>query len=135
MHRLIVLLALVALLAGCGASAPPLTAQQVIDKFKAAGLTADNPKHDPHTPGSPVPQSFTEQMSFTIPEVDPRGGQLFICDTKKNCDALYAYFDAMKAFAGPYLYQSPSGLVVAQLNDGLKPDTAAKYEAVIKALP
>jgi hypothetical protein len=29
------------------------------------------------------------------------GGQFFICDTKKNCDAIYAYYHALKALAGP----------------------------------
>jgi hypothetical protein len=68
------------------------------------------------------------------PDHDRRGGQFFICDTKQNCDAIFAYFDALKALAGPYLYQSPSGTVVVQLNSGLSPEEAFKYEAAVKAL-
>ena len=67
-----------------------------------------------------------------------RGGQkehMCACDTKKNCDAIYAYYDALKALAGPYVYQSPSGTVVAQLNSGLTPDEAKKFEQAIKSLP
>lgn len=58
-----------------------------------------------------------------------------MCDTKQNCDAIYAYFDALKAIAGPYLYQSDGGRVVLQLNSGLTPETAAKFAETIKALP
>jgi hypothetical protein len=57
-----------------------------------------------------------------------------VCDSKQNCDALYAYFDALKSLAGPYLYQSSDGRVVVQMNSGLTPDEAAKYEAAVKNL-
>ena len=42
--------------------------------------------------------------------------------------------DAFKALAGPYIYQSASGLVVAQLNSELLPDVAAKIDAALKGL-
>jgi hypothetical protein len=107
----------------------------VIDRFNAAGAKVENVKPDADIKSKLLPQSFTEQVGFTIPSLGDSGGQLFVCDTKKNCDAIFAYFDALKALTGPYLYQSPSGTVVVQLNSGLTPDEAAKYEAVVKALP
>jgi hypothetical protein len=61
---------------------------------------------------APVPKSYIAHQAFEIPSVAPKGGQFFVCDTKKNCDAIYAYYDALKALAGPYMYQSPSGTVV-----------------------
>lgn len=113
----------------------PLTAQSVIDAFNAAGLGVTNVRTEPRNPNSPLPNSYQERLSFAIPEVAPRGGQVFVCDTKQNCDAIFAYFDALKALAGPYLYQSPDGRVVAQLNSGLTPATAAQFRQVIAALP
>ena len=112
-----------------------ITAQDVIDKFNVAGLDVRDVHSEERDPKSPLPNSYTEQLSFSIPEVTPDGGQVFVCDTKKNCDALYAYFDALKAFAGPYLYQSPNGKVVVQLNSGLLPETGAKFEEVVNSLP
>lgn len=85
---------------------------------------------------SPLPNSWAEDVLFDIPALGTdKGGQVFVCDTKKNCDAIYAYFDALKAMVGPYVYQSKNGRVVVQMNSGLAPDEAAKYEAVVKALP
>jgi hypothetical protein len=129
---------LASLLVACGSgssNSEPLTAQVVIDKFNEAGLDVQDIQAGERDPDSPLPNSYQENLVFSIPEVAPKGGQIFVCDTKKNCDALYAYFDALKALAGPYLYQSPSGTVVAQLNSGLTPDTAAKFEKVINSLP
>lgn len=135
MHKYIVILACLALVACGGTSAPP-SAQSVLDAFKAAGLVVNNPQAPARDATSPLPNTYKERMTFEVPGAHAgKGGQVFTCDTKKNCDALYAYFDALKGLAGPYLYQSPSGLVVAQMNSGLTPDVAAKYEAVIKALP
>lgn len=130
--RMIACCLLAATLAACG-GAPAVTAAQVAEKFTAAGAT--NIHDDAINASAPVPRSFTAHQAFEIASVAPKGGQYFICDTKKNCDAIYAYYDALKALAGPYTYQSPSGTVVAQLNSGLTPDEAAKFEAAIKSLP
>lgn len=121
------------LLLGCNA-AEPVTAQEVFDRFVAAGLdvTAEEPEE---TTGGMMPKSFKERFLFSVPEVAPRGGQILVCDTKRNCDALVAYLGAWLAVVGPYVYQSPSGLVVVQINSGLTPDHAARFEAIVKALP
>ena len=76
-------------------------------------------------------KSFKERLAFSIPEVAPKGGQAFICEEKKYCDAIYAYFDGLKSLAGPYLYQSPNGKVVLQLNAKLTVETAKKLETAI----
>lgn len=130
-----VLLVAVVLVACGSAPASAVTAQGVIDAANAAGLGLADVQAEERNPDSPLPNSYTERLGFAIPEVAPEGGQVFVCDTKQNCDAIFAYFDALKALAGPYLYQSADGRVVAQLNSGLTPETAAKFEAVIKALP
>jgi hypothetical protein len=134
MRRTFVLLSLVVICTACG-SAPAtstVTAQQVIDAFNAQGLNVTDVR--PSAANTNVPNSFQENVEFAIEEVAPKGGQLFICDTKQNCDAIFAYYDALKGLAGPYLYQSPNGQVVAQLNSGLTPETAAKFQSVVVGL-
>lgn len=120
-------------LAACGGSPAQVTTAQVAEKLAAAGATEI--KDEVLGADAIVPKSYIAHQAFVIPSVAPKGGHYFICDTKKNCDAIYAYYDALKAFAGPYLYQSPSGTVVAQLNSGLTPDEAATFEQAIKGLP
>lgn len=125
-------------LAACMTSAQSatVTAQDVVDKFIAAGLEVSDVNPGERTEGSPLPNSYKEHLEFAIAEVAPKGGQIFVCaPPRKNCDALYQYFNILIGLAGPYTYQSPSGLVVAQLNSGLTPETAAKFEEVIKGLP
>ena len=133
MHRLFVAALILLFLAACGGAPAGVTAAQVAEKLAAAGAT--NIRDEALAEGVPVPKSYTAHQAFEIASVAPKGGQFFVCDTKQNCDAIVAYYDALKAIAGPYLYQSPSGTVVAQLNSGLTPDEAAKFEAAIKALP
>lgn len=136
MPRYVVFLLLIILLTACGgAPAGAVTAQGVLDQFKAAGLSVENVKTGERADGSPLPNSYKENLTFTTASLGDKGGQVFVCDTRQNCDAIFAYFDGLKALAGPYLYQSPGGTVVAQLNSGLQPDEAAKFEQVVKGLP
>lgn len=130
--RALALIAL-ALITACGAApAPGLSAQAVVDAANAAGLGLTNVQANQLAEGAPVPRSFQEHLAFTIPEVTPDGGQVFVCDTKQNCDPIYAYYKELELLAGPYLYQSPNGRVVVQLNSQLTPETAAKFEQVVE---
>ena len=133
MRTLIVFLAIV-LLVSCAPSAP-LTGKTVTDAFTKAGIVVTDVKPEERKADSPLPNSYTERLQFIIPRIAPKGGQLFVCDTKKNCDALFAYFDALKALAGPYTYQSDGGRVVIQLNDSLTPQEGAAFQAAITPLP
>jgi len=130
--KILATVALALVLAACGGN-PVVTAAQVADSLTAAG--AVNVHEEAFGPEVQAPKSFMSRQVFEIASVAPAGGQVFLCDTKKNCDAIYAYYDALKALAGPYLYQSPSGTVVVQLNSDLKPDEATKFEEVVKSLP
>lgn len=136
-RNLVIMLVVVSMLVlpACGSKKADLTAQEVIDKFNEASLDVQDVKAGERSADSLLPNSYKEQLEFSIPEVAPKGGQVFTCDTKKNCDALYEYFDALKGIGGPYYYQSPNGKVVAQLNSGLSAETAAKFEVVVNALP
>jgi hypothetical protein len=132
--RCFMLALLVLFVAACGAApAAPVTARTVADAFSAANLGISAIQDVPNDPAGAVPNSYTSRVEFTIAEVAPRGGQVFVCDTKRNCDAIYAYYEALAGLAGPYLYQSPSGLVVAQLNSGLSPATGAAFQDVVNS--
>lgn len=130
MRYMILLLPALILIACGGASAPP------IDQVSAAltGAGATDIREEPLEAGAPVPRSFAAHRVFTLAPVAPKGGQYFVCDTARNCDAIYAYYDALKALAGPYTYRGKSGLVVVQLNSGLTPEQAAPFERAMEGL-
>ncbi|MBK9944281.1 MAG: hypothetical protein IPP13_21995 [Kouleothrix sp.] len=132
MQRFIILIALVFLIS-CGGASATATAEQISTALTAAG--AQNIRAEALPADSPVPNSASAHYVFEVPSVPPKGGQVFVCSTKQNCDAIYAYFDALKAIAGPYLYRSPSGTVVAQLNSGLDAIAADSFKAAIEKLP
>ncbi len=125
LHALVAVL----VLSACAATTSAPTPQTVVQALTAAGLTIDNVQEG-RTSGA-APQSYTAHADFTV---NGKGGQLFICDTKKNCDAIYAYYDALKALAGPYTYQSDGGTGVVQLNSQLSPDVGTAAEKAIKGL-
>ncbi len=120
-------------LAGC-TSSEPITGDKVIAALKAANVSVGDVQKPPRDTTSPMPNSFSERVTFSLPSVAPKGGQIFICDKKEYCDALFTYFDALKALAGPYLFRSKDGLVVAQLNSGLQPSDAEPVRKVIEGL-
>lgn len=126
--------AVAAALAACS-QPDPMTADRLLAALKAAGIQYSNPTQPPRDSASPLPNSYKERVAVTLPSVAPKGGQFFICEKQEYCDAIYRYFDALKGFAGPYLYRSKSGLVVAQLNRGLEPQAAEQVKAVIESIP
>lgn len=133
MYRFIVAAFVVFALVACGGAPAATTPQQVADALKTAG--AMNIADEQIGADVPIPKSFTTHQAFIIPALGDKGGQFFVCDTAKNCDAIYAYFDALKALAGPYHYKNKSGTVVVQLNSGLTPDQAKPFQQAIEALP
>ena len=135
MKRLIASGLVLFLLAACEGSATPtaVTTQRVAQVLQTAGATN---VHDQALPrDTPMPRGFTGHKAFEIASIAPKGGQFFICQTKPDCDAVFAYFDALKGQVGPYLYQSPNGTAVVLLDSGLAPGEAAKYEAAVKRIP
>jgi len=118
-------LLLVFALAACGGGA--LTPATIQAALSSAGASNYSETKAPNA----VPQSYIGHAKFVLAD---KSGQYFLCDTKRNCDAIFAYFDAFKALAGPYTYQSGSGLVVVQLNSELTPAQAAPIEQATKNL-
>lgn len=115
------------LLAACGDKA--ITSEDLVSTMKASGIEINDVKDLKNDKF--MVQGYKERFAFSIPEVAPKGGQAFICEKKEQCTPVFAYFDALKNIAGPYLYQSPNGKVVLQLNASLTEETAKKLEQAI----
>jgi len=121
------------LLASCGSAAQALTPNAVFNQMTAAGLEAQSNTRALMADG--VPKTYTGWQFFEVPSLhNGRGGQIFVCDTKKDCDAIYEALTQPRPYYG-YVYQSPAGRVVVQLDGTIQPTQAVKYETVIKELP
>lgn len=118
------------------ATAAPLvlvpTSNMVLDALMGAGIQVQNVQHDPPVPeGSPLPRSYKHRITWTDALLGNDGGQAFICDTPALCAAFPTYFQALAGLAGPYIYTSPNGLIVLQLNNGFTPEQAERYKIAI----
>lgn len=133
MMKTLLILLLGALLSS-GACAAGISSNEVIEAIKTTDVSVSAFKDEVRDPDSPLPNSFRERFSFAIAEVAPKGGQVFICDQARYCDAIAEYFEMLSGLAGPYRYLSASGMVFAQLNSGLSPGTAEQIEAAISGL-
>jgi len=116
-------------------SAPPVAsvnADTVLSAFGSAGIQVKNVDRNPQIEqDSPLPRSFREHTAWRDALLDNKGGQLFVCDTRELCASIAAYFQMLTGLAGPYIYTSPSGVVVIQLNSSFTPDQAARYKTVL----
>lgn len=125
-------LGFVFLLAACGKTPPAI--DDVISKLSTSGVQINDVKKPGVNSNSPLPKTYKERAEFSVPSVAPSGGQVFVCETAKDCDALLQYFDRLKALAGPYVYKSKDGLVVMQLNSGLSADEAKKLGDIVTGM-
>lgn len=112
-------------------TAPALDA--VLNAFTDAGIQLRDIDYAPKIQdGSPIPRSFRINAAWNDALLGEHGGQVFICDSPDLCVAISSYFQMFVGLAGPYIYTSPSGLVVLQLNSGFTPDQAALYRDALK---
>ncbi|MCM2131444.1 hypothetical protein [Larsenimonas rhizosphaerae] len=122
-----------ALLISTTACAQTVESDDLLEDLRDSGAGVTQIIIEERDPSSSLPNSYRDHYSFTIEEVAPKGGQVFVCDSKKYCDALMTYFEQFPALVGPYLYQSKSGKVVAQLNSGLSPHNAEVIESILQS--
>jgi hypothetical protein len=137
MPRLASLLVVVTiLLVACSATTPALTAPQVVERLKSAGLEVESPTEMKKDDYGLAPFVCKGQR-FLIPSLGAdKGGRLFVCDSSSDRDALKAYYDALgKGSAAFFSWTFAKGSVLIQLNGSLPEDQAKKYEAAINALP
>ncbi len=116
-----------------GAESPHPKVDIVIAALKEKNINLENIRIEKQSEKSPFPNCYEERVAFSLKSVAPKGGQLFVFSKKKYGDSVYAYFETIKGIAGPYLYQSKDGLVVAQLNSGLTVAEAEKIEEALKS--
>lgn len=106
---------------------PSIIRAFLAEGIKLSGVTLDQPN-----PDSPLPKSYDQNWGFIDDDLaNGKGGQIFMCSKKSYCDSIYAYFDALKGLAGPYLFRNVDGRIVAQLNSGHTPASAERYEEVL----
>jgi len=143
------LIALIALAAvGCsglpGQGPPPPTplpfnlhtAQQVLDAFRAAGLSVINPTREMQV-GRGAPTSFRDRYVFAIEGVAPNGGQVLIFDTPEALAQWTAYIERLRANSATrrdvsYVYTFRN--VMIQINADLPLRTAQAYRDALEGL-
>lgn len=131
------ILALALLLTACGGSAAVISPDDVIAKFKAAGLDAEQPaKMTPDMYG-PAPLLCQDgARRFLLPALGAdKGGRLFVCANEADAGKLKTYYDELgkgSALFHSWTYQK--GGVLVQLNGELDQATADKYGTVISGL-
>jgi hypothetical protein len=76
-------------------------------------------------------EHYVEKWIFSIQEIFPKGGQILICPTKSDGDQVFDYYDSLASLAGPHLYRSSCGKVIAQLNNGLSKETGNLFRKVL----
>lgn len=132
------LMVLALLLAGCGGGgAAAVSPDDVIAKFKAAGLEAEGAaKMTPDMYG-PAPLLCQDgARRFMTPALgEDKGGRLFVCASETDAAKLKTYYDELgKASALFHSWTYQKGGVLVQLNGELDQATADKYGAVISGL-
>lgn len=109
------------------------TLGMVLGAFEAAGIEMQEIEQNPTIEGdSPLPRSFRHRATWKDAILGDSGGQVFICDSPDLCAAISSYFQVLAGLAGPYIYTSPNGLVVAQVNSGFMPDQAIRYRNALE---
>lgn len=76
---------------------------------------------------------YTEKVEFEIKNHD-RGGQVFLCATKSECDKLYDYFTNLGFLSAQNIFKSSDGKMVMQINDETPSYIVEKFENVIKKI-
>ena len=140
MYRRIVAAFVFALaLAACGGTpAAAVTPDDVIAKFKAAGLEAEQPSAmDAEAYGMAPLLCQDGARRFLTPSLgEDNGGRLFVCKEEKEATALKTFYDKLgesSAIFHSWTYQK--GSVILQLNGSLDQAKADEYDKVIAALP
>lgn len=112
----------------------PPNVQDLVNKLQAAGCEFENVELNmERSNGSVLPNCWNDRLVFTIKSIAPKGGQIFFTSRSSYGESIAAHYLSYPALVGPYVYRSKDGKIVAQLNSGLTPAQAEKFEAVITA--
>lgn len=114
------------------ATAPTDSPAVVLERFRAAGLSADNVR--PLTKEDYGLAPFVcEGQRFEIPALgDGKGGRVFVCASNADRDALKAYYDKLgKSSAAFFSWVFVKDKMLVQINGQLDEATAKRYEAAL----
>ena len=73
---------------------------------------------------------YTEKVEFEI-RGHNKGGQIFLCSSRSECNDLYNYFTNLGFLSQPFVYKSSDGKMVAQLNAKTPSKIVEKFEEVV----
>jgi hypothetical protein len=73
---------------------------------------------------------YTEKVEFEI-RGHNKGGQIFLCSSRSECNDLYNYFTNLGLLSQPFVFKSSDGKMVAQLNDQTPSKIVEKFEEVV----
>ena len=76
---------------------------------------------------------YTEKVEFEI-RGHNKGGQIFLCSSRSECNDLYNYFTNLGFLSQPFVYKSSDGKMVAQLNDETPSKIVEKFEEVVTGI-
>ena len=76
---------------------------------------------------------YTEKVEFEI-RGHNKGGQIFLCSSRSECNDLYNYFTNLGFLSQPFVFKSSDGKMVAQLNDETPSRIVEKFEEVVTGI-
>lgn len=111
------------------AAGPPLTAQEVIDALRLAGLSVDNLRQQP-VGGSPSgpPATEREAWAFSIPTVAPSGARILVFADDERLNKKAAWF--RRAEATVIVVRN----VIVWLDPGIDGPVAAGYRRALQGM-
>lgn len=121
------------LLTACGGAAAR-TPEGIVAAYKAAGLEAENPT--PMGPGDyKLAPYVAKGVHFLIPSMCADcGGRAFV-GTKEEIASLQHYYESLgkaSAVLFSWVFVTPDGKAMVQINGELPEDQARKYEEALK---
>lgn len=138
--RWVLLIAVVLMIAGCSSSAAKsVTSADVIAAFKAAGLTADNPREMAPTDYGIAPALCKGTRFDMAPMPGVRAGletklygQAFVCDNAADQTRLKETYDGFGKIAGMLaMYTYTKGPVLIVIDGQAGKDVADRYGAAL----
>lgn len=132
------LLAIMILLitAACSSGEATVKADDVISKFKAAGLESENVKDLTSKDMGMGPMKYEEAKRIFVPALgEDEGGRLFVFKKESDLEELKNYYDELgKASAMFFSYTHAKGNVLLQMTSKMEKEEFAKYQKVIDDL-
>lgn len=117
-----------------GAAAPPRTPDSIVAALKTAGLEAESPQ--PMTKADYGMAPFVGQgVIFVIPSLCADCGGRAIVGSKDEIGQLRAYYTSLgeqSAMLFSWVFATPDGKALLQINGDLPEDQARKYEQALQ---